>query len=456
MNHNTYKSHLLNCLEHIEKWKKNLPEFGADETLSIPENSISEIFDEFLTRLERTYPIYHPQYCGQMMKPPHAAASLAYFAAMLQNPNNHALDGGPETSAMEKEAVRQIAEMFGLHKYLGHLTGGGTMANLEALWVAREIHPDKYIAFSSESHYTHERMCKLLKIPYIVVDTDSRGKMNIDDLEKKISRYPIGTVVATLGTTGRGALDPVDKLIELKKKHNFRIHADAAYGGYYTLLADDEESLIEREPFLHITSCDSIVIDPHKHGLQPYGCGCVVFSDPEVGKYYKHDSPYTYFISDVLHLGEISLECSRAGAAAAALLVTIQCFPLKPDMGMGPILRKTRKAALKIAELITQSRYYELLSQPELDIVVFFPKIAEFTSSAVSKASERIFNAAMDDKIYLAKMNIESEKIVRNHPEFEADKEYTTILRSCLMKPEHLSYVDNIYAVLEEIVKKQI
>ena len=123
---------------------------------------------------------------------------------------------------------------------------------------------------------------------------------------------------------------------------------------------------------------------------------------------------------------------------------------------MGPILRKTRKAALKIAELITQSRYYELLSQPELDIVVFFPKIAEFTSSAVSKASERIFNAAMDDKIYLAKMNIESEKIVRNHPEFEADKEYTTILRSCLMKPEHLSYVDNIYSVLEKIAGKQI
>ena len=52
---------------------------------------------------------------------------------------------------------------------------------------------------------------------------------------------------------------------------------------------------------------DSIVVDPHKHGLQPYGCGAVLFKDPSIGTFYKHDSPYTYFTSDDLHLGEISL-----------------------------------------------------------------------------------------------------------------------------------------------------
>ena len=66
-----------------------------------------------------------------------------------------------------------------------------------------------------------------------------------------------------------------------------------------------------------MTEADSIVIDPHKHGLQPYGCGAVLFKNPEEGRFYKHDSPYTYFTSDQLHLGEITLECSRAGAAAA-------------------------------------------------------------------------------------------------------------------------------------------
>ena len=73
------------------------------------------------------------------------------------------------------------------------------------------------------------------------------------------------------------------------------------------------------------------MIDPHKHGLQPYGCGCVLFRDPAVGRFYKHDSPYTYFTSTELHLGEISLECSRAGAAAVALWATQRLLPLKPE-----------------------------------------------------------------------------------------------------------------------------
>jgi len=70
-----------------------------------------------------------------MLKPPHPVARLAYSLAQWINPNNHALDGGRATSAMEKEAVAGIAEMFGWPEHLGHLCGGGTMANLEALWL---------------------------------------------------------------------------------------------------------------------------------------------------------------------------------------------------------------------------------------------------------------------------------------------------------------------------------
>ena len=72
-------------------------------------------------------------------------------------------------------------------------------------------------------------------------------------------------------------------------------------------------------PFAAIAECDSAVVDPHEHSLQPYGCGAVLFRDPAVAGHYLHDSPYTYFTSDELHLGEISLECSRAGPATAAL-----------------------------------------------------------------------------------------------------------------------------------------
>src|SRR5204862_500121 len=102
--------------------------------------------------------------------------------------------------------------------------------------------------------------------------------------------------------------------------------------------------LVDPAPFAAVARCDSVVVDPHKHGLQPYGCGAVLFADPAVGRLYRHDSPYTYFTSGELHLGEISLECSRAGAAAAALWLTLQAFP--PIPGDGPAAASRRPGSV--------------------------------------------------------------------------------------------------------------
>ena len=93
------------------------------------------VLHETARRLGDNYPYFHPLYAGQMLKPPHPVARLAYGLAMLINPNNHALDGGRASSEMEREAVGELANMFGWQTHLGHLTSGGTMANLEALWV---------------------------------------------------------------------------------------------------------------------------------------------------------------------------------------------------------------------------------------------------------------------------------------------------------------------------------
>jgi len=246
-----------------------------------------------------------------MLKPPHPAARLAYALAMWINPNNHALDGGRATSAMEKEAVAEIAGMHGWRNFLGHLCGGGTMANLEALWVAGQLQPGKKTLASEQAHYTHGRISGVLQLPFETVPCDARGRMDVNALAKRVERGDVGTVVATMGTTATGSVDPLPEILALRAKHGFRIHADAAYGGYF-VLAENLGEGTERS-LARVGEADSIVIDPHKHGLQPYGCGCVLFRDPEVGRLYKHDSPYTYFSSAELHLGEISLECSRPG-----------------------------------------------------------------------------------------------------------------------------------------------
>jgi glutamate/tyrosine decarboxylase-like PLP-dependent enzyme len=109
-------------------------------------------------------------------------------------------------------------------------------------------------------------------------------------------------------------------------RYDFHLHVDAAYGGFYRTVIDDPDSLLAGDTRRHlraIEDADSVVVDPHKHGLQPYGCGAVLFRDPSVGRLQARFAIYVLHVRD-LHLGEISLECSRAGAAAAALWLTLE------------------------------------------------------------------------------------------------------------------------------------
>jgi glutamate/tyrosine decarboxylase-like PLP-dependent enzyme len=196
---------------------------------------IAEVLNATAGRLHDNYPYFHPLYAGQMLKAPHPVARLAYALAMWINPNNHALDGGRATSAMEKEAVAEIAAMFGWKDFLGHLCGGGTMANLEALWVAGQLQPNKKVLASEQAHYTHHRISGVLQLEFEAVSVDSRGRMDIDALRKRVARGDVGTVVATMGTTATGSVDPLPEILALRDQYGFRVHADAAYGGYFTL-----------------------------------------------------------------------------------------------------------------------------------------------------------------------------------------------------------------------------
>ncbi len=314
------------CTTRSRAWSRVFRTFRRwNPTVGNPE-ALRQVLNEVAERLRDNYPYFHPQYAGQMLKPPHAVARLAYALAMWINPNNHALDGGRASSAMEKEAVAELARMFGWDAHLGHLTSGGTMANLEALWIAGELKPGATVVASAQAHYTHSRISAVLKLPFESIPADGQGRMDIAALEKRVQAGGVGTVVATLGTTAIGSVDPLPEILRLRDRYGFRVHADCAYGGYYVLA--DNLAPPARAAFDRLADVDSIVIDPHKHGLQPYGCGCVLFRDPAVGTHYRHDSPYTYFSSNELHLGEISLECSRPGAAAVALWATQKLLPL--------------------------------------------------------------------------------------------------------------------------------
>jgi glutamate/tyrosine decarboxylase-like PLP-dependent enzyme len=405
---------------------------------------LAEVLNATAERLRDNYPYFHPLYAGQMLKPPHPVARLAYALAMWINPNNHALDGGRATSAMEKEAVAEIAAMFGWENFLGHLCGGGTMANLEALWAAGQLHPGKKILASEQAHYTHRRISGVLQLAFETVACDARGRMDVDALKESAARGDVGTVVTTLGTTATGSVDPLPEILSLREKYGFRIHADAAYGGYFVLAENLQQDA--SQAFSRIEEADSIVIDPHKHGLQPYGCGCVLFRDPGVGRLYKHDSPYTYFSSAELHLGEISLECSRPGAAAAALWATQKLLPLSKGGEFAKGLERARKAALMLFEKVRADSRFAAAFAPELDIVVFAPRAGSVTESSV--LTRKIFEEAAGHNLHLAVAELPIQFWEGNLEAMKRDRDTIACLRSVMMKPEHFDWVERIWDLL--------
>ncbi|MBN1857368.1 MAG: aspartate aminotransferase family protein [Dehalococcoidia bacterium] len=432
---------LREALDRMEEGFAGLP----DAEVHYDADALRGVLLEVADRMKDNYPYFHPCYAGQMLKPPHPVARLAYMLSMWVNPNNHALDGGKASSHMEKEAVADIARMFGWESYLGHLSSGGTMANLEALWVSGKLNPGKKLLASEQAHYTHSRITEVLHIPFESVPCDNRSRMDMGALEDRLKKGDVGTVVATIGSTGTGAVDPLSAILDLREKYGFRLHADSAYGGYYVLA--DNLTPETAASYKRLGEADSIVIDPHKHGLQPYGCGCILFRDPSVGTLYKHDSPYTYFSSSELHLGEISLECSRAGASAVALWATQRLLPMTRGGEFARGLMKCRDAALDLYRRLEAEPLFLTMFPPELDIVIWAPKATR--SSEISRLSQELFDKAATNDLHLALFSYPSKLLKDAWPDVTFEADTVACLRSCLMKPDHADWTDHIWEALK-------
>lgn len=441
-------------MDGLNQLKQSYGAYDQHPSQQVKPEQAHEVIEELLQRLESNAPLFSLGYIGQMLKPPHPVAVAAYLATMQINPNNHSIDGGRATTLMEREVLEQMAAMFDYPgNYLGHLTWSGTTANLEGLWVSRELRPDKAIAFSKDAHYTHARMAEVLNVPSRPIATDALGRMDLAALEVELAKGDISVVVATLGTTGLGAIDPLVEILELAKKYNVRVHVDAAYGGFFKLIGQHLQAETARH-YAAIGQADSIVVDPHKQGLQPYGSGSVFFKDHTVGRFYKHDSPYTYFASKDLHFGEIQLETSRAGASAAAIWATLKVLPLTID-GLGGVLAAQRRATVRWYQLLQQSEWLVPYQEPELDILAYFPRATKL--SEIDRISEQVFQEAANqprtEQLHLAEYKVSAEALQARGHNVEADIPMARILRSVVMKPEHETVIDQIHERIEQITR---
>ncbi len=375
------------ALQKLDAGFASLPAIDAAAT---SRERISEVLASTAERLHDNFPYFHPLYAGQMLKPPHPVARLAYALAQWINPNNHALDGGRASSAMEKEAVAEIAAMFGWTEHLGHLTGGGTMANLEALWVAGRLEQGKTILASAQAHYTHQRISAVLQLPFETIPCDARGRMDVEALRKRLRRGDVGTVVATMGTTATGSVDPLAEILELSDQARFPVPRRCRV--WRLLSIGGKPRGRNAQSFDQIAHADSIVIDPHKHGLQPYGCGCVLFRDPTVGRLYNHDSPYTYLVprNSIWVKSAWSVRGRvprvwRSGPRNACSLCASAANSRTPSSAAGKLLA----ASTNVSPRTVPFRF-----SPELDIVVFAPRAASVEEA--SALTRRIYQAAAE------------------------------------------------------------
>jgi glutamate/tyrosine decarboxylase-like PLP-dependent enzyme len=273
-------------------------------------------------------------------------------------------------------------------------------------------------------------MAALLGLEAVAVETDAEGRMVPEALDHALATHPKACVVLSMGTTGTGSIDAAATLIPIARRHGARIHADAAYGGFFAVLCGtDHLAVADQTSFKALSNVDSIAIDPHKHGLQPYGCGAILYADLEDVRPFGHDSPYTYYSSAAQHLGQISLECSRAGAAAAALALTFRQLPLVGDGAFARGLAASRRAAVGFAGAVAAHDNLQCFRVPQLDIVVW-SHVDERCNTALYEALQ-----AQKEPVYVSQFQIEGKAF--------------PWLRCVFMKPSHADYIDTLMMAID-------
>ena len=347
---------------------------------------------------------------------------------------------------MEKEAVAGIARMFGWDADSTSATSAAA-----ARWrTSRRCgspggsHPGKAVLASSQAHYTHGRIGGVLGLPFEAVACDAprahgrgRARAAARAGRRRHGRRDDGHDGDGIGRSA--ARDPGARA-SVTASACTPTRRTAATSASRTTSATPA-----RRAFDRVGEADSIVIDPHKHGLQPYGCGCVLFRDPAVGRLYKHDSPYTYFSSTELHLGEISLECSRPGGERGGALGDDAPAAAREGRRVrADGCPTSRQAALALhAKLAADARFLPAFA-PELDIVVWAVRAAS-AGAASARARARLRRGGAPRPAPRARGAARRASSTSRAPGSSATARRVTCLRSVLMKPEHREWLDRIW-----------
>ncbi|ABE55714.1 Pyridoxal-dependent decarboxylase [Shewanella denitrificans OS217] len=369
--------------------------------------------------------------------------------------------------------------MHSANHSLGAFCSGGTVANITALWIARNRllkadgnfngvnregmlkalrhygFDDIAILVSERGHYSLGKAVDLLGIGrdnIISIATTADNKVDVEAMRlaaKALAskNIKVMAVVGVAGTTETGNIDPLTELAALAQELDCHFHVDAAWGGA-SLLSKKYRHLLKG-----IELADSVTIDAHKQMYVPMGAGMVLFKDPELANAIVHHAEYILRVGSK-DLGSQTLEGSRPGMA----MIVHACLQIIGLEGYEILINNSLEKARYFSELIKKSPDFELITEPELCILTY-RYVPSTVQLAMSDACQRQdwhalaqFNECLDGLTqFIQKHQREQGKSFVSRTRIQParyNRQHTTVFRVVLANP--LTGLEILQGVLAE------
>lgn len=386
--------------EAIKHWQKPLPVKPALKP------------GEFITALDKdilanTLRIHHPHNLGHQVATPLPVAALCDLVASLTNQAMTVYEAGPSATMLEKQVIQWLCELIGWQNSDGVLTSGGAQANLTALLAARQVKagwdiwqqgvsngPPLRILACETTHYSVSRAAGIMGLgtdAVVKVPMDELGRMDMAALreayKKCIARNtkPFA-VAASAGCTPTGSIDPLTEIGTFCREHDLWFHIDGAHGAS-ALLSEKLKPMLAG-----IELADSVVWDGHKLLYMPAAVSAVLFRNPK-HSYAAFAQEASYLFSgedseEAYNLGTRTLECTKRMMG----LKLWAAFMLYGTEKLGGLVEHVFETAKLLAKQLEEAEDFELLMQPQTNIVCFRHLTKNLSDEALNKHQEEVRN----------------------------------------------------------------
>ena len=358
---------------------------------------------------------------------------------------------------------------------LGAFCSGGTVANITALWVARNKllkadgdfkgvsrsglfsalqhygYQGLAVLVSERGHYSLKKSADILGLgqdSVIAIETDENNKIDCQKLAEKCQELTdknikVLAIVGVAGTTETGNVDPLDKMAKIAKQYQSYFHVDAAWGGA-TLLSNKHRGLLAG-----IEEADSVTIDAHKQMYVPMGAGVVLFKDPSSVADIEHHAEYI-LRKGSKDLGSHTLEGSRPGMA----MLVYASLHIISRPGYEMLINQAIEKAEYFAELINQHDDFELITKPELCLLTYryVPKSVQAILDKSDEESQAAINLLLGKLTkFIQKRQREDGRSFVSRTRIKVERyngEKIIVFRVVLANP--LTSKDNLQEILAE------